>query len=71
MPIQAILALITAAVPGVTNLILAIKNASNGQTTLVASISAADAEFDQTIQQAQTWLAAHTTAAAAAPAAKS
>lgn len=58
MPIQAILALINAAIPNVANLIVAIKDA-NGNVSVGALLSSADAQFDQTIQQAQAWLAAH------------
>lgn len=57
-PIQAILTLINAAIPGVTNLIVAIKDAK-GAVSIGTLLSSADATFDATVQQAQAWLAAH------------
>lgn len=58
MPIQALLALINAAIPNVANLIVAIKDANNN-VSIGVLLSSADATFDQTVQQAQAWLAAH------------
>lgn len=70
MGIQAILALITAAIPNVANLIVAIKNA-DGSVSVGTLLSAADADFDSTIQTTTAWLAAHpaTTPPPAKPAA--
>jgi hypothetical protein len=58
MPIQAILALINAAIPTVGSLIVAIKG-TNGQVSIGVLLSQADANFDKTIADAQAWLAAH------------
>jgi len=57
-PIQAIFALINAAIPNVANLIVAIKDAS-GNVSIGTLLSSADATFEQTITQTQAWLAAH------------
>ena len=56
--IQAILALINAAIPNVANLIVAIKDA-NGNVSIGTLLSSADVNFEQTITQTQAWLAAH------------
>ena len=58
MGIQAILALINAAIPNVANLVVAIKNASGGVDVGVL-LSSADADYQKSIDQAQAWLAAH------------
>jgi len=58
MGIQAILALINAAIPGVASLIVAIKN-SSGTVDVGVLLSSADANFDKTISDASAWLAAH------------
>lgn len=57
-PVQAILTLINAAIPGVTSLIVAIKD-SQGNVSIGTLLSSADATFEATVSQAQTWLAAH------------
>lgn len=59
MPIQAILQLITAAIPGIANVIVAIKDANGNVNTIAVSLSQADAGFDKTIADAQAWLASH------------
>ena len=58
MGIQAILALINAAIPTVGSLIVAIKNAS-GTVDVGVLLNSADANFDKTITDATAWLAAH------------
>ncbi len=58
MGIQAILALINAAIPNVANLIVAIKNTSGG-VDIGVLLSSADADYQKSIDQAQAWLAAH------------
>lgn len=58
MGIQALLALINAAIPGVASLIVAIKG-TNGTVSVGVLLSEADANFDKTIADAQAWLAAH------------
>lgn len=58
MGIQAILALINAAIPNVANLIVAVKNASGG-VDIGVLLSSADADYQKSIDQAQAWLAAH------------
>ena len=58
MGIQAILALINAALPNIASLVVAIKG-TNGQVSVGVLLSQADANFDQTIAQAQAWLAAN------------
>lgn len=67
MGLQAILALINAALPNVANLVVAIKNA-NGTISVGTLLSEADANFNQSIQQAQAWLAANPATPAAKPA---
>jgi hypothetical protein len=58
--IAAILALINAAVPAVTNLVMLIKNDSGGTTVIISSAETATAAD---ITNMQAWLAAHQTAA--------
>jgi hypothetical protein len=58
MGIQAILALINAAIPNVASLIVAIKNA-NGGVDIGVLLSSADADYQKSVDQAQAWLAAH------------
>lgn len=70
MNIAAILALINAAVPAVTNLVMLIKNDSGGTTVIISSAETATAAD---ITNMQAWLAAHqasatSTAVAATPA---
>jgi hypothetical protein len=57
--IQAILALVNAAIPAVTNLVLLIKNDQGGTTVIISSAEKASATD---IQNMQAWIAAHQTA---------
>jgi hypothetical protein len=59
MNIAAILALVNAAVPAVTNLVMLIKNDSGGTTVIISSAETASAAD---IANMQSWLAAHQTA---------
>ena len=58
MNLAAILQLISAAVPTVANLILMIKN-SDGSTSVIVTLNAADAQLTTNQQQIQAWFAAH------------
>jgi hypothetical protein len=58
MALQAILALINAAIPTVGSLIVAIRN-TTGTVDIGVLLSQADANFDKTIADTQAWLAAH------------
>jgi hypothetical protein len=58
MGIQAVLALINAAIPNVASFIVAIKNA-NGGVDIGVLLSSADADYQKSVDQAQAWLAAH------------
>lgn len=66
MPINAILALINAALPNVANLIVAIKNNSGGVDVGILT-NQADATDQTYIQSVQAWLAAHPKAPPPAP----
>ena len=58
MPLQAILALINAAIPTVASLIVAIKG-TNGAVSVGVLLSEADANFDKAIAAGSAWLAAN------------
>jgi hypothetical protein len=58
MGLLAILQLINAATPIVTNLILAVKH-KDGSMTTVAILDEADAAFSQNMADAQAWLKLH------------
>jgi hypothetical protein len=55
---QGILGLVSAAIPTVSNLIVAIKDAQ-GNVSIGVLLSSADADYDKAIQAGQAWLAAH------------
>lgn len=58
MGIAALLQLINVAAPIVANVIVAIKN-TNGSTSALVYLDAADAQFAANQQQVSDWLAAH------------
>lgn len=58
MGIQAILQLVNLAIPNVANLIVAIKNA-NGTMDVGVLLSAADSDYQKTIDGIQAYIAAH------------
>ena len=67
MGIQAILALVNAAIPNVASLVVAIKNASGG-VDIGMVLTAANKDDQTAIDQATAWLAAHQPPNAAKPA---
>lgn len=58
MGIQTILQLINLAIPNVANLIVAIRNA-NGTVDIGVQLSAADSDYQKTIDGIQAYIAAH------------